>query len=69
MFLGTDRHRLVFDQAGTRRGDPMHPDVHTMEAQAHIDQRLRDAAQARLAARARTVRRHRRHRRDPEVTT
>ncbi|HET8665024.1 MAG TPA: hypothetical protein VFM08_11970 [Nocardioides sp.] len=47
----------------------MHPDVHTMEAQAHIDQRLRDAAQARLAARARTVRRHRRHRRDPEVTT
>jgi hypothetical protein len=38
----------------------MHPDVHTMEAQAHIDQRLRDAEQARLVARARACRRHRR---------
>ena len=47
----------------------MHPDVHTMEAQAHIDQRMRDAAQARLAARARAVRSHRRHRRGTEVTT
>lgn len=39
----------------------MHPDVHTMEAQARIDQRLRDAARSRLAARARAARRSRRH--------
>lgn len=38
----------------------MHPDVHTMEAQAHIDQWLRDAVQARLVAQARARRRHRR---------
>ena len=38
----------------------MHPDVQTMEAQAQIDQRLRDAAQARLVAQARAGRRHRR---------
>lgn len=38
----------------------MYPDLHTMEAQAHIDQRLRDAVQARLAAQARMGRRHRR---------
>jgi hypothetical protein len=46
----------------------MHPDVPTMEAQAWIDQRLRDAAQARLAAQVRPGRRHRRHpRRASEV--
>jgi hypothetical protein len=38
----------------------MHPDVHTMEAHARIDQRLRDAAQARLVAHARAGRRNRR---------
>lgn len=38
----------------------MHPDVHTMAAQARIDQHLRDAVQARLAAQARAGRRHRR---------
>jgi hypothetical protein len=36
----------------------MHPDVHTMVAHARIDQWLREAAQARLAARARGGRRH-----------
>jgi len=45
----------------------MHPDTRTMEAQAHIDQRLRDAAAARLAARARSVRRHRKHHDATEV--
>ena len=35
----------------------MHPDVHTMEAHARIDQWLRDAVQARLAAQARAGRR------------
>jgi hypothetical protein len=39
----------------------MHPDVHTMAAHARIDQHLRDAEQARLAAQARACRRHRRH--------
>jgi hypothetical protein len=55
---------LVDDQAATHEGAPMHPDVHTMEAQARIDQWLRDAAQARLAARVRCGRSHRRHHRD-----
>jgi len=41
----------------------MHPDVHTMEAHARIDQWLRDAVQARLAAQARAGRRHHRHHR------
>jgi hypothetical protein len=39
----------------------MYPDVHTMAAHARIDQYLREAAQARLAAHARAARRHRRH--------
>jgi hypothetical protein len=37
----------------------MHPDVHTMAAHARIDQWLREASQARLAAQARTSRRRR----------
>jgi hypothetical protein len=37
----------------------MHPDVHTMAAHARIEQWLRDAAQARLVAQARSSRRHR----------
>jgi hypothetical protein len=37
----------------------MHPDVPTMAAYARIDQWLRDAVQARLAAQARVGRRHR----------
>jgi hypothetical protein len=47
----------------------MHPDVHTMEAHARIDQWLRDAVQARLAAQARACQRHhRQHRRPSEVS-
>jgi hypothetical protein len=42
----------------------MHPDVHEMAAHARIDQRLRDAAQARLATRARAARRDRRRQHD-----
>ncbi|WP_329705683.1 hypothetical protein [Nocardioides sp.] len=38
----------------------MHPDLFTMAALARIDQRLREAAQARLAAQVPTGRRHRR---------
>jgi hypothetical protein len=40
----------------------MHPDVPTMAAQAWIDQRLRAAAQARLAVRPRVGGRHPRRR-------
>jgi hypothetical protein len=36
----------------------MYPDVHTMAAQARIDQWLREAAQARLVVQARAGRRH-----------
>jgi hypothetical protein len=36
----------------------MYPDVQTMAAHARIDQWLRDAAEARLAAQARSARRH-----------
>jgi hypothetical protein len=36
----------------------MYPDVQTMAAHARIDQWLRDAAEARLAAQARGGRRH-----------
>ena len=43
----------------------MHPDVHTMEAHARIDQWLRDAVQARLAVQARAGRRHHRQHRSP----
>jgi hypothetical protein len=43
----------------------MHPDVHTMEAHARIDQWLRDAVQARLAVQARASRRHHRQHRSP----
>jgi hypothetical protein len=40
----------------------MHPDVvETMTAQTRIDQRLRDAVRARLAAQARVGQRHQRH--------
>lgn len=39
----------------------MHPDVQTMTAQAWIDQRLREAARARLAVQARVARRRRQH--------
>ena len=46
----------------------MHPDLHTMAARARIDERLRDAAQARLAAQTRAGRRHR-HQRPREVTS
>lgn len=68
MFRSAARLRLVLDQAATHEGATMHPDVHTMEAQARIDERLRAAVQARLAAQARAGRRRRRHHRDvPEV--
>lgn len=40
----------------------MHPDVQTMTAHARIDQWLRDAAEARLAAQARAGRRRARQR-------
>jgi hypothetical protein len=43
------------------KGHPMHPDVQTMTAQAWIDQRLREAARARLAVQARVARRRRQH--------
>ena len=45
----------------------MHPDVQTMEAHARIDQWLRDAAQARLAARARAGRGRRKRQLSGEV--
>lgn len=38
----------------------MHPDLFAMAARARIEQRLREAAQARLAAQVPTGRRHRR---------
>jgi|tagenome__1003787_1003787.scaffolds.fasta_scaffold20882760_2 hypothetical protein len=47
----------------------MPPDIFTMAALARIDQRLRDAAQARRAAQVRAGRRHRRQQRLREVNT
>jgi hypothetical protein len=38
----------------------MHPDLFTMAARARLEQRLREAAQARLAAQVRTGHRNRR---------
>lgn len=44
----------------------MHPNLSTMAAHAAIEQRLREAAQARVAAQVRADRRHRRHRRQQQ---
>jgi hypothetical protein len=45
----------------------MNPDVQTIAAQARIEERLREAVQARLAAQARAGRRHRRRQKLSEV--
>jgi hypothetical protein len=69
MFWDALGPRLGRDSELTKRTHRMHPDVQTMTAQARIEQWLRDAAEARLAAQARAGRRHaRRHPGSREVT-